>query len=158
MALTERMQKTTDVGYWTGQIPLQYLYTFGRAGEIFFRAIKDKGVFTGTHCARCGVTYVPPRIYCEECFDRLEDNYLEVGAKGVVHTFTFLTKNLDGSTKEKPEILAMVNLEGTDGGVVHLLGECELQDVDFGLEVEAVLKSQEEREGSIHDILYFKPC
>ena len=157
MALTERMQNTTEVGYWTGQIPLQYVYTCGRAGEIFFRGIKDKGVFTGTHCPRCDMTYVPPRIYCEQCFDRLEENYVEVSGSGAVYTFTVLNKNLDGSPKEKPEILAVINLEGTDGGVVHLLGECKPQDVYFGMPVEVVLKPQGQRKGSINDILYFKP-
>jgi len=158
MALTERIQKNIDVGYWTGEIPLQYIYTYGRAGEKFFRSIKDKGVFIGARCDTCDITYVPPHIYCEQCFERLEDKYVEVSSAGEVYTYTFLLKNMDGSLKEKPAILAVINLEGTDGGVVHLLGECDPQDVFFGMNVEAVLKPQDQREGSINDILYFKPC
>ena len=157
MALSERLQKTTQVGYWTGEIPLEYIYTYGRAGEVFFRTLKDKGAFTGAHCEACQVTYVPPRVYCERCFARLEENYVEVAASGIVYTFTILHKNLDGSPKEEPTVMAMVWLDGADGGVVHRLGEVDLEDIYIGMAVEAVLKPQAQREGGINDILYFKP-
>jgi hypothetical protein len=157
MALTERIQKTTDVGYWTGKIPLEYLYTYGRAGETFFRSLKDRGVFTGAKCDKCDVVYVPPRIYCEQCFERLEDKYVEVAGVGEVYTYTILTKNLDGTKKDQPEIVAFILLDGTDGGLVHRLGECGGMELDIGMPVEAVLKPEAEREGSINDVLYFKP-
>jgi hypothetical protein len=83
---------------------------------------------------------------------------VEVEGVGLVHTFTVLFKNLDGSKKEEPEIIALIHLDEADGGVVHRLGECDPVDVHFGLAVEAVLKPEAEREGSIQDILYFKPC
>jgi len=31
MALIERYQKTTDIGFWEGQIPMSYIYTVGKA-------------------------------------------------------------------------------------------------------------------------------
>jgi uncharacterized protein len=157
MALTERMQETTDVGYWTGEIPLEYIYTYGRAGEAYFRTIVDKGTFLGAQCHRCDITYVPPRTYCEKCFDRLEDDYVEVGTSGSVLTYTVLYKNLDGSKKEAPLIMAMVNLDGTRGGVLHYLGELQPKDVTIGMKVEAVFKPKAERKGVINDIQYFKP-
>ena len=157
MALTERLQDTTDVGFWTGEIPLEYVYTCGRAGEIFFRNLKDKGTFLGTRCERCDVNYVPPRIYCEKCFQRLENNYKKVGSTGTVHTYTVLYKNLDGSSKKSPAILGLIRLDGTDGGMVHYLGDVDPSDVEIGLRVKAVLKPKKERIGSIHDIKFFKP-
>jgi uncharacterized OB-fold protein len=157
MALTERMQKTTQVGYWTGEIPLQYIYTCGRAGEAFFRTLKDKGTFLGARCEKCDIVYVPPRTYCEKCFAKLEDSFEEVGTTGEVETFTVLFKNLDGTPKEQPVIMAMVRLDGTDGGVVHYLGETGLDEVHIGMAVTAVLKPKGKREGGIKDIKYFKP-
>lgn len=157
MALQERLQNTTQVGYWTGEIPLEYVYTAGRAGEAFFRNLKEKGTFLAARCEKCDITYVPPRIYCEKCFARLEDSYVDVGADGVVHTFTVVFKNLDGSEKEKPAILAMINIEGTDGGLVHYVGDIEPDDVYIGLPVVPVLKPENERQGGITDILYFTP-
>lgn len=157
MALTERIQKTTDVGYWTGEIPLEYVYTYGRAGEAFFRHLMDKGRFLGARCERCDITYVPPRIYCEKCFERLEDHYVDLGAVGWVHTFTVLYRNLDGSPKKEPVILAMIEVEGSDGGLVHRLEETAPEDVYIGLPVEAVLKPKKQRQGAITDIRYFRP-
>ena len=157
MALTERLQDTRDVGYWSGEIPLNYIYTYGRAGEVFFRNLKDKGTFLGTRCENCDITYMPPRIYCENCFARLENSYVKLAARGTVHTFTVLYKNLDGSTKARPAIMAMIRLDGSDGGMVHYLGEIDPVDVRFGMKVKAVLKPENERKGSIDDIKYFKP-
>ncbi len=157
MAITERLQNTTEVGYWTGEIPLEYIYTFGRAGERYFRTLKDKGVFVGARCERCEITYVPPRTYCERCFERLEDNFVEVPSTGTVHTFTVLYKNLDGSEKDQPAVMAMIRLDGTDGGVVHYLGEVEPEQVEIGMAVKAVLKPKKDRKGGITDIKYFKP-
>jgi len=157
MAHTERLQNTTDVGYWTGAIPLEYVYTYGRAGEAFFKSLKDKGKFLGARCEKCDITYVPPRTYCEKCFARLEDSYVQVGTSGTVHTYTVLHKNLDGSPKKDPVIMALVRLDGTDGGVVHYLGGVKPEQVYMGMQVKAILKPQKERVGAITDIKYFKP-
>lgn len=156
MALIERFQKTTDITYWPGQIPMNYMYTVGRAGEKFFHGLM-KGKIFGAKCASCQITYVPPRIYCEKCFARLEDNYLEVSTKGTVHTFTSCYENFDGTKKEKASILAVIRLEGTNGGFVHWLGETSFEKVYIGMPVEAVFKPPKEREGSILDIKYFRP-
>ena len=157
MALTERIQNTTNVGYWTGEIPLEYNYTYGRAGEAYFRGLKDKGVFSGARCDACDVTYVPPRTYCEKCFARLEEHYNDVGTEGEVHTFTVLHKELDGSRKEDPALMALIRLDGSDGGVIHYLGGVDPGEVHIGMRVKAVLKAQKERQGAITDIKYFKP-
>jgi uncharacterized OB-fold protein len=157
MGHTERLQNTTDVGYWTGEIPLEYVYTYGRAGEAYFRSLKDSGAFLGARCDKCDITYVPPRTYCEKCFERLEDSYVKVAPTGSVHTYTVLHKNLDGSAKKEPSIMAMVRLDGTDGGVVHYLGGVKPDQVHIGMRVKAILKPQKERIGAITDIKYFKP-
>ena len=156
MALVERFQKTTDITYWEGQIPMSYIYTVGRAGEKFFREIMN-GKFFGARCDACSVTYVPPRIYCERCFDRLEQDYIDVGTVGTVHTFTVLYKNLDDSTKKEPSILAVIRLDGTDGGIVHYLGEVGPDEVCIGMKVKAALKPKKDRVGEIRDIICFKP-
>ncbi|MFH1243478.1 MAG: Zn-ribbon domain-containing OB-fold protein [Pseudomonadota bacterium] len=158
MAITERLQETTQVGYWTGEIPLEYIYTYGRAGEAYFRNIMNKGSFLGARCQKCEITYVPPRTYCEKCFDRIEDNYVDVGASGTVHTYTIIYKNLDGSHKKDPLIMAVVRLDGTQGGVVHYLGQVKPEEVSIGMKVQAVLLPRKERKGGITDIKYFKPA
>lgn len=157
MAITERIAKTTDQGVWKGEIPLEFVYTMGRAGEKFFRSIKEKGKFMGSKCQRCGILFVPPRIYCEECLARLEENFVEVSTRGVVHTFTVCYEDMDGLRMDQPKLVAMVVLDGTDGGLVHFLGEVDPHEVYIGMPVEAVFKPKKDRQGNIQDILYFKP-
>jgi len=157
MALIKRYQKTTEITYWEGEIPLNYIYTVGRAGERFFREIMENGRIIGARCDNCKKTYVPPRIYCEDCFARLESNYVEVSTQGTVHTYMVCYRAMDGSPHEKPSIIAMVRLDGADGGLIHFLGEVEPEEVQIGMRVEAVFKEKDKREGSIFDIKYFRP-
>jgi uncharacterized OB-fold protein len=156
MALIERFQKTNDVTFWEGQIPMSYIYTVGRAGEKFFQELRQGRIF-GARCKSCNLTYVPPRIYCEKCFARLEDSYLDVGTRGTVETFTVCYEKFDGSRKETPSLLAVIRIDGTDGGLVHYLGEVDPGQVVIGLPVEAVFQPTDDRLGGVLDIKYFRP-
>jgi hypothetical protein len=152
MSLLEREHGAPQA--WHDSLPVTSRYTFGVAGERFFRALKDEGTIYGAHCEECDVTYVPARIFCERCLAELED-WIDVGLTGEVYTFTFLFRNLDGTPREEPEIVALIRMH--DGGLVHRLGEVAWEQVAIGMPVEAVLKPNGEREGSILDIEYFKP-
>jgi uncharacterized OB-fold protein len=156
MGLAERHSSTADLTHWRGRIPVNYVYTVGRAGEKFFQGVVN-GKFVATECTSCNVVYLPPRTYCERCFARLEDNYLEVSPQGRVHTFTLCHKKLDGSKCDEPVLVAMVQIDDTDGGLVHCLGEVKPEEVYIGMPVEAVFKPKKQRKGSILDIKYFKP-
>jgi uncharacterized OB-fold protein len=54
-------------------------------------------------------------------------------------------------------IMAMVRLDGTDGGVVHYLGGVKPDQVYIGMRVKAILKPKKERVGAITDIKNFSP-
>jgi uncharacterized OB-fold protein len=139
---------------WHGELPVTNRYTYGLAGEKFFRTLKDEGRILGTYCQHCDQTYVPAAIFCERCLARLDD-WLDVGTSGEVHSFTLLHVNLDGSFREKPEIIAFIRFG--DGGLIHRLGEIQPDQVEIGMVVQAVIKPANERIGSILDIDYFKP-
>jgi len=156
MSLQERIEKNTELTAYLGEIPVNYLYTYGIAGEKFFRTLMDKGQFTGSTCKSCNFTYVPPRIFCERCFGEIK-GVIDIPAAGTVFSFTVCHENVDGSRKEKPDIMAMVKLDGVDTVFVHMLSDADPEKVEIGMKVEAVLKPKKDREGSIFDILHFKP-
>lgn len=156
MAITEKINKTTVPTYWEGDIPVNYVYTYGLAGEKFFRAIRDRGTFLGTRCEKCGVTFIPPKIYCDRCFARLE-NFIDVGTIGRIETFTVSFKNMDGSDKDHPRILAMIRIEGTDGGLIHYLEGVPIEEISIGMLVQAIFKPKGQRQGGIEDIVGFGP-
>jgi len=139
---------------WVDNLPVENRYTYGLAGEKFFRAIKDNGQILGTHCPNCDQTYVPATVFCERCLAQL-DEWVDVGTTGEVVTYTFLHVNLDGSPRQDPEIIAFVRF--ADGGLVHRLGEVDPEKAEFGMMVQAVFKPAAERVGSILDIDHFKP-
>jgi len=155
MSVTEKIERITEIKAWRGEMPLTGRYTAGIAGERFFREIKDNARIMGTRCPNCGITYVPARLYCERCFAKLEE-WVEVPPTGIVHTFTVVHRNLDDEPLAEPEIIAFIQLDDSDGGLVHRLGEVSPDEVHIGMRVEAVFKPREEREGSILDIKYFK--
>ena len=152
MSLLERNPRANSA--WLDNLPVTSRYTFGLAGERFFRAIKDEGRIYGTHCPHCNRTYVPAVSFCERCLDSLTD-WVDVGTQGEVHTYTLLFEDLDGTPLQEPRLVAFVKIR--DGGLVHLLGEISPDDVEIGMQVQAVFRPKKERTGSILDILYFEP-
>ena len=156
MAILEKVDKLHQAMAWQGDIPITSRYTAGVAGERFLREIKDHARILGTRCPTCDLVYVPATLFCERCFAQL-DEWLEVSSQGRVFTFTVLFRDLEDRPLDPPAILAYVKLNGSNGGLVHYLGEIEPDQVFIGLEVEAVFKEAGEREGSILDIRYFRP-
>ncbi len=152
MSMLERDSKA--LGAWPGNLPVTSRYTFGLAGEKFFRAIKDEGHILGTRCPNCDRTYVPAALFCERCFSKL-DEWINMGVSGEVHTYTLLYVNYDGTPREEPEVIAFVRIG--NGGLVHRLGEIDPDSVEIGIQVEAVFKPKSERQGSILDISHFRP-
>jgi hypothetical protein len=150
----EKITNPFSARHWLGDMEADYIYTLGVAGERFFKELK-KGKIMGAKCRRCGVVYVPPRMYCERCFEKLEE-WVELGKKGVVYTFTIATVDVDGKELEKPVIYALIKFNGVHGGIIHKIGETDT--VFIGMKVEAVLKSPRQRKASINDIAYFKPA
>ena len=152
MSLLEKDPQAPNA--WLGDLPVASRYTAGVAGEKFFRAIKDEGKILGSYCENCDITYVPGRIFCERCLAELND-WQDVGTEGEVFTFTLLYENLDGTHREQPLVVAFIRI--VDGGIIHQLGEIDLEDLSIGIPVEAVFKPEPDREGSILDIEYFRP-
>jgi uncharacterized OB-fold protein len=152
MTLLERDKNTPKA--WYGELPVTSRYTFGLAGERFFRAIKEEGAIYGTCCLKCERTYVPAALFCERCLAELDD-WVDVGTIGEIYTFTLLYKNYDGSRREVPELIAFISIG--DGGIIHRVGGIDPEDVEIGMKVQAVFKDKSDREGSILDIVYFKP-
>jgi len=154
---TEKIQDSREIRHWPDHMETDYLYTLGIAGERFFQEIKKNGKIMGAKCKKCSIVYVPPRMYCEKCFNKLEE-WMNVGTKGVIQTYTVAHIDLNGDKLEKPMIYAMVKIDDTDGGLIHKVEGIAPEKVRIGMKVEAVFKPKGKREGSINDISHFKPA
>ena len=156
MGLTERVTRNIDLKAWHGEFPVEFLYTAGIAGERFFRELKDSGRIMGTRCEKCDAVYVPPKIYCERCFEGLEE-WVDAGLTGIVHTFTVAHIDVDGKRLKKPVVIGLIKFGNSTGGLVHIISGIKPADVAIGMPVRAALKPKKSREGSIHDIQNFVP-
>ncbi len=153
----EPPRHASNLRAWRGAMPVENRYTVGPAGERFFRALKDAGRILATRCGRCGVTYVPGRLFCERCFDELHD-WIEVGPEGVIEAVTALHVGPDGSPLQRPRVLALIRLDGADTVLLHDLGDLDPEAASSGLRVRPVFRPIEQRTGSIQDIEQFRPA
>ncbi|MFH2103103.1 MAG: Zn-ribbon domain-containing OB-fold protein [Chloroflexota bacterium] len=151
MTLLERDKDAPQA--WHGNLPVTSRYTYGIAGERFFRTLKDEGKIMGAVCPDCDHTYVPAAAFCERCLAELTE-WVDVGLVGELHTYTVLFVDYEGRPLDEPELVGFITLG--DGGIVHKL-EADPDDLDIGIPMQAILKPKAKREGSILDILYFKP-
>ena len=135
----------------------KFAWDTGEGIGRYLEALKD-GIILGIHCATCDKTVVPPRTVCEWCFQPL-DEYVPLQDTGIVNTFSLCYVTWDVKRIKEPEIPAVIEIDGASPlhGIMHLLDEVEPEKVHIGMRVKAVWKPPEEREGSITDILYFKP-
>ncbi len=154
--MIERIARPEEVRRWPGSIPVAHRYTPGVAGEAFLRALRDRGVILGSRCERCRYTYVPARLFCERCFGELAAD-VEVGPGGVLRSFTIGFVGLEGEPLDLPVTLGLVQLDGADACLLHVVLGHSKEPLEIGQRVEAVLRPEGSRTGSILDIEGFRP-
>ncbi len=147
----------------------KYSFAAGQAISRFLEGLR-RGVILGKRCPRCGRVYVRPRVYCEYCFSPTGE-WVEVSGEGVVHTAVVSYITATRERMEKPEIVAVIRLEapGYTGredeyefaGLFHRLCDVSEEEVMtgsiIGVRVRPRWKPEEQRVGSITDILCFEP-
>jgi hypothetical protein len=83
-------------------------------------------------------------------------DWVELSDTGTLLTYTVTRYAVpDIQPQQPPFALGIIKLDGASTGLVHLLGEIDLNHISVGLRVKAVFR--EVREGNYLDIKYFKP-
>ena len=154
--MLERITQPDEIRYWPGDMPVEHRYTPGVAGEVFFTALRDRGVILGSRCERCSYTYVPARLFCERCFAELAAD-TEVGPQGALVSFTIAFVGLEGDPLEEPELYGLVRLDGADAVLLHRVLDAGDEPLEIGERVELVVRRPSDRVGSISDIEGFRP-
>ncbi len=154
---SEQEQPLTIDARW--DIP--YRHTAGQAASRFFRELKDNKRIMGVRCPSCHRVLVPPRSFCERCFEPI-DEWVEVKDSGILTTFT-ITYAQFTSLPAPPYCVGIIKLDGADTGLMHYVGGVDLQELEearktiaVGTRVQAVWR--DERVGKISDIEYFRPA
>jgi uncharacterized protein len=137
-----------------GELSVSFRYTPGVGNTAFFEALRDRGVFLGSRCDDCGVTYLPARIFCERCLAELEPS-VECGPEGELLSWTLVRVDVDDHPLDRPVTYGLVRMDGADTVLLHRLVDVD-EGPSIGMRVRAVLAT--EREGSILDVEGFSPA
>lgn len=140
----------------TGEIPIYHRYTLGVAGERFFKAMRDDQQILVSLCPKCQHRLLPPKMYCERCFEETSEQWESLDGLGYVRSFTVMHQSLEEAPLEIPEVVVLVSWEGVGGGLMHRLKEVDPAEVFIGMAVEPVWSDQ--RVGAMSDISHFRPA
>jgi uncharacterized OB-fold protein len=150
MAFSERLTNVDEMRFWKDQIPFHYEYTAGVAGERFLRGLQSGKLLAGK-CDSCGKMYLPPKMYCVDCYRKVT-KMVEVGPSGVVSALTESHVSFDGRHLEEPVPLVFVTFKGVTGGLIQkAVGRLRI-----GAKVAPRFKPRERRKGSLDDIEAFE--
>ncbi|MBW1612459.1 MAG: Zn-ribbon domain-containing OB-fold protein [Deltaproteobacteria bacterium] len=137
------------------RIKLRYNWWLGAVASKFYQEIKEKRKIWGIKCPTCKCVYVPPKKNCPKCFSEMHE-WVEVSNEGFLTNYTVIHYSVPSIQPQNPPFaLGIVQLDGADSGIVHMLGEADLNDLQIGIRVSAVFRKS--RLGNLLDIKYFKP-
>lgn len=139
-----------------GRMALPYQYFAGATGSKFIVALRDEHKVLGVRCENCNKTFIPPRQTCERCFADLSDNWVELEPTGQVTGFTVIRYAEPYQPKKPPYVLALIQLDGADTPLAHILECGEIDDARVGMRVRAVFA--DEPKDNILDISHFEPA
>lgn len=105
---------------------VRYNYPAGETATRFFAGLKDKKILA-TRCAASGISYLPPRAYCERSFEPC-DAWVEAAHEGVIEAATIVSAAFENLPKP-PYAIAYVRLDGVDTALVNFVRGLDLSDV-----------------------------
>ena len=153
----DKIRDPRKIRHQIGDMECDYIYTAGVAGERFYIALRDEEKLLATRCEKCNITFMPPRLYCDQCFAELT-NFFEVPSSGTIESYTITYFDRDGAPLDEPEVLAFVKIDKTGGGLIHRIDELKPESLKIGTKVAAVFDVKAKRQGRLTDIKYFKPA
>ena len=146
---------TGDAYIIEGKMALPYGYLAGRVGSKFITTIRDQNKIMGIKCNHCNKVFVPPRQTCEKCLEDMRDNWIELKNSGIVTNYTVVRYNDRHLPRQAPFVMAMIQLDGADTPLVHILEGIKEDEVKIGLKVKPIFAK--ETTNTLLDIDHFEP-
>jgi len=134
---------------------LDYDFTAGRSTSAFLRGMLEKKII-GEACPICHKVYAPSRGACPSHGVPTE-GHIELAQQGVVVSFCVVNVAFHGSVMEIPYVSALIQLEGADMFLMHLLQEIKADEVRVGQWVEAVWVDDADLAPTLESVKYFRP-
>ncbi|MBD3256202.1 MAG: hypothetical protein GF383_13980 [Candidatus Lokiarchaeota archaeon] len=122
-----------------GLVRAQFAFWVGQYMDKFYDGLEQKKI-VGNKCPKCGDVFVPPRKVCGKCNFAipLEENWVDLPDTGTLknYTITHYKVNDRGSrTVKKPQIVGMVNIDGSNTAIVYRLLDVEPNEIKTGMKL-----------------------
>ena len=140
-----------------GMVRAEFNFWVGRYMDKFYDNLENKKI-VGNKCTKCGVVFVPPRKICGRCnvVISLDQNWIDLPNTGTLMNYTITPYKVSdrGSRNiKKGQIIGMVNIDGSNTGIVYKLLNMEPGEVKTGMKVK--IEWAEKTKGDPSDIKGF---
>lgn len=145
------------------RVPFRIGITLNRSmchASLFFREVRDNGIFHAGKCPECGHTLFPPiRPTCLRCIKKgemVEYEMVELGGE-VAGTIAALSKLVRGTSKDLGrgnQYPCLVRVDGADNAHWQFVVPDGDREPKVGDRVKSVLKPQEDRTGEVGDYYF----
>jgi len=123
-------RKTEPSDVISGEWNVRYDYSVGKVAGKFFDALKERKILA-TKSSKSGISYLPPRAYCERSFTEC-DEWVEAGHEGVVEAATLVSAAFE-HLPPPPYIIAYVRLDGVDTAMINFVKGVDMTDIDAAM-------------------------
>ena len=140
----------------TDHVTLRYDYALGEVAGRFMAGLRE-GKILATRCSTSGLTYLPPRAYCERSFAKC-DSWVEAALEGTIEASTIVVRGFEGKRKP-PVAIAFVRLDGINSAIGNYVDGLDLSNYDAAMAQLAPgtrvrVQFAESREGRITDFSF----
>ncbi len=105
---------------------VRYNYPVGETATRFFEGLRERRILA-TRCSTSGLSYLPPRAYCERSFEPC-DSWVEAGMQGTIEAATIVSAAFE-NLPPPPYCIAYVRLDGVDTALLNFVRGLDLSDV-----------------------------
>ncbi len=118
--------RSEEHGVIPGEWHVRYNYSVGKVAGKYFDGLRARKILA-TKCSTSGLTYLPPRAYCERSFAEC-DEWVEAGQDGVIEAATIVSAQFENLPKP-PYCIAYVRLDGVSTAMVNFIKEFDMSDL-----------------------------
>ena len=122
-----------------GLVRAEFNFWVGQYMDKFYDGLEEKKI-VGNKCGECGDVFVPPRKICGKCKKTipLDKNWVDLPSTGTLVNYTMTPFRISDKRARKvktPDIVGMIQNDGSNTAIVYRLLDIEPADVKIGMKV-----------------------
>lgn len=124
-----------------GLVRAEFNFWVGQYMDKFYDNLENKKI-AGNKCSKCGNVFVPPRKICGKCnvIIPLDKNWVDLPNCGTLVNYTITPYKINDRSyrKVKPQIIGMVQIDGSNTSIVNRLLDLNPDELKMGMKLKVV--------------------